>query len=259
VIVDRNKFPKPQLLSETDFVYTQYNHLTTTGRPSNRYAGINYSALNKTDGTREAFISRWGEQGKLFMLDYDSYHPRLISKLIDVEMPAGSIHEYFGKMYFNKEELSQEEYDESKKITFQLIYGNIPDKYKHIEFFNKIDNFIETMWNQYENIGYVRSVISGLKLRADSKTKLFNYLIQNYETEMNMMTLVKILVESTKTLSKPILYTYDSILFDVHHTEEGNYIEKVKRIMELSGEFPVKVYSGNNYADMVKIGDLEYA
>ena len=41
-----------------DRVYTQYNYRTTTTRPSNRFGGINYAALNKENGCRKAFIPR---------------------------------------------------------------------------------------------------------------------------------------------------------------------------------------------------------
>jgi len=249
--VDREVFMKyfdrEDLLCKNDFVFTQYNYLTSTGRPSNRFGGINFSALNKTDGSRESFISRF-DGGELYLLDYESYHPRLISKLIDVELPAGSIHEYFGRLYFNKLDLTPDEYEESKKITFRLIYGNITDEYKSIEYFKKIDDMIESMWEQYQNLGYVRSVISGLKLHASSKTKLFNYLIQNYETEMNMIILQKILNVSKTMLSKPILYTYDAILLDVH-PDESSYVNSVRDVMETDG-FKVKVYKGKNYNDM---------
>ena len=33
--------------------YSEYNLFTSTGRPSNRFGGINFAALNKKDGSRE--------------------------------------------------------------------------------------------------------------------------------------------------------------------------------------------------------------
>jgi len=35
----------------------KYNPYTITGRPSNAWRGVNYAALNKTDGSRKSFIS----------------------------------------------------------------------------------------------------------------------------------------------------------------------------------------------------------
>jgi hypothetical protein len=49
--------------------------------------------------------------------------------------------------------------------------------------------------------------------------------------------------------SLPILYTYDSILFDVH-PNDSTYIGQVKSIMEKDG-FPVGIEVGDNYKEMV--------
>lgn len=43
----------------SNIVHSQYNVYTSTGRPSNRFDGINYSALNKEDGSRKCFQSRF--------------------------------------------------------------------------------------------------------------------------------------------------------------------------------------------------------
>jgi len=56
--VDREKFvdrwPQAQKqVSKDNVVYTEYNPFTVTGRPSNRHGGVNYAALNKSDGSRE--------------------------------------------------------------------------------------------------------------------------------------------------------------------------------------------------------------
>ena len=61
-------FVRPESMSEyfektpidNGFVYTQYNPYTTTGRPSNRFNGINFAALKK-NGERSTFISRFGK------------------------------------------------------------------------------------------------------------------------------------------------------------------------------------------------------
>jgi hypothetical protein len=50
----------------------------------------------------------------------------------------------------------------------------------------------------------------------------------------------------------PVLYTYDSILFDAHRDDKMNVIKRIKTIME-QGKFPVKVYVGKNYGDMKQI------
>ena len=98
-------------------VYTQYNPYTTTGRPSNRHLNVNYSALNKSDGTRSAFVSRF-EDGTLLQFDYESYHIRLIAKLIGYEFPKGvTAHQHLADLYGC-------DYETAKKVTLLIYMGD---------------------------------------------------------------------------------------------------------------------------------------
>jgi hypothetical protein len=56
--------------------------------------------MNKEDGTRSAFCSRF-ESGALVEMDFDSYHVRLIAKLIGYKLPLTSVHDYLGRFYFD--------------------------------------------------------------------------------------------------------------------------------------------------------------
>ena len=85
------------LYKDSELVYTQYNPFTATGRPSNRFGGVNYAALNKEDGTRKSYTSRFGTEGKLVEFDYDAYHLRLIGEVVDYKFPEGSVHEHMSK------------------------------------------------------------------------------------------------------------------------------------------------------------------
>ena len=53
-------------------------------------------------------------------------------------------------------------------------------------------------------------------------------------------------------MTKPVLYTYDSILFDAHRSDGKETLRQIKAIMEGS-KFPVKVYIGKSYANMYKM------
>ena len=208
--------------------------------------------MNKSDSSRTPFISRY-DNGSLFLLDYDSYHLRLIAKLINYDLPKDSVHTYFAKQYFQTDNITEEMYEESKKISFRMLYGGILAEYKHVKFFQEIQTLLDNLWESHQSVGYVPSIISGIKITADSKTKLFNYIIQNYETEQNMLVLRKILIATKSFKSVPVLYTYDSLLFDVDSGESTAYIELVKDIMEMEGTFPVKISCGKNYGDMQKM------
>jgi hypothetical protein len=100
-------FRMPELVNN-DRVYSQYNYYTMTGRPSNAYRGFNFAAMNKEDGTRTAFCSRF-ENGALVEMDFDSYHVRLIARLIGYDLPTSSIHDYLGRFYFGVTELTEEQ------------------------------------------------------------------------------------------------------------------------------------------------------
>ena len=76
--------------------------------------------------------------------------------------------------------------------------------------------------------------------------KLFNYLIQAYETERNIKAIEKIENILKDFESKLILYTYDAFLFDCKKTEVKSIRDKIESILD----FPVKMHIGNNYDDM---------
>jgi hypothetical protein len=80
-------------------------------------------------------------------------------------------------------------------------------------------------------------------------SKLFNYILQAFETEMAVDVLGELLEYLNDKKSKPVLYTYDSILFDMHKSDKMTTIKKLKHIMERD-KFPVKVYVGKTYKDM---------
>ena len=227
--------------------YTQYNMLTTTSRPSNTFGGVNFTALPKDGDTRKRFISRF-EGGKLYQLDFDGYHIRLIAKLIGVDIPLDiKAHKWLADQY-------GADLKDAKAITFRQLYGGVQDEYKHIPFFSKTSEYVESLWSEFL-IKEVYTPILGRKIVFDSnlnKNKLFNYILQSVETERNILILEKLSRVDIWEKSLPILYTYDSILFDIHPQESDEFILKVKDIMETDG-FPVEIEVGDNYKDMVKL------
>lgn len=224
--------------------YTQYNMLTTTSRPSNTFGGINYAALPKDGEVRSRFISRF-KNGKLYQLDFDGYHLRLIGKLIGVDIPLNiKAHQWLAEQY-------GADLKDAKAITFRQLYGGVQNEYKHIPFFSKTSEYIEVLWNKFlvDKVVYTPIFKRKIEFSSDlNKNKLFNYILQSVETERNIIILDK-LSKLTPNYSLPILYTYDSILFDVN-SDDVNYISEVKYIMEKDG-FPVGVEVGENYKEMV--------
>lgn len=244
------------LVDENSMVFGQYNMMTPTGRPSNSFGKVNYVALNKKTGQRDCFKSRFGTDGLLVMVDYESYHLRLVGNYLNYELPDTSLHEYLGKLYHGKDELNDEEYELSKKITFNLIYGGIDDDIKNnVPFMKTIADYVDRIWNNYTKDGYISTWFYERKIKSCffgesvSPYKVFNYLLQAAETERNCRVISNINNHLKNSKSKFILYTYDSFLFDVPKTEV-EHIKNMYPIITSDNKYPVRTYIGSSYSNL---------
>ena len=248
-------FRMPELITQ-QIVYSSYHYHTVTGRPSNAFRGFNFAAMNKEDGTRSAFCSRF-ERGALVEMDFDAYHVRLIARLIGYALPAGSVHEYFGRFYFDTDTLTTEQYEQSKQITFRLLYGGIDREFLTIPFFQQVNDFIYDLWRTWKNKGAVKTPILQRRIAADTlqnmtANKLFNYYLQATETEVSVQKLEQVQQALQGRETCMVLYTYDSVLFDMPLAEAKTILPEIKRILE-AGNFPVKTAVGNIYNKMDSI------
>ena len=235
------------LYTERGTEYTQYNPYTSTGRPSNRYGGVNYAALNKEDGSRDRFTSRF-DNGKMLEFDFDAYHIRLMAEVIGYRFPDTSVHEYLGKQYFGKDELTEEEYKESKALSFKIIYGGIPKEMREIEFFGKVHAFTCDLWKKFKSEKFITTYLLQRRLHADNLTemnapKLFNYYLQALETESNVLILKDVFKVLSGYESKLVLYTYDSFTFDYNPSDGEQFFVDIKNAMK----YPVKGQIGDTY------------
>ena len=242
---------KNGLMTTEGKVFSEYNLYTSTGRPSNRFGGINFAALNKKDGSRKKFISRF-KNGVLVEMDFDAYHLRLIADKIGYDLPKGSVHEHMAQFY-------GVDYEEAKRLSFQYLYGFIPEDVIQINpYFSKVHDYIEGLWNIYKNDDFVESDIYKRRIYKENlldmnANKLFNYTIQLMETENNMKVLSALIPEIRGYKSKLILYSYDSFLLDFNIEDGLDYLMKVKNILEQDKKYPVKVSWGLNYHEMEDI------
>jgi hypothetical protein len=247
-----NQFKFPDQIKD-GLVYSQYNYHTTTGRPSNAFGGFNFAAMNKEDGTRAAFCSRFAD-GALVEMDFDSYHVRLIARLIGYDLPTSSIHDYLGRFYFGVTKLTEDQRNESKSITFRLLYGGIDKEFLSIPFFCQVNDFVFNLWDKWKAKGRIETPILKRPITKDmvknmTANKLFNYYLQAVETEVSVQKIqqVQALLKTHKTVI--ILYTYDSILFDMPVTEAKSLLPQIKHVLE-QGNFPTKVKCGNIYSKL---------
>ena len=82
--------------------------------------------------------------------------------------------------------------------------------------------------------------------------KLFNYYLQAVETEVSVQKLrqCQTLLAGHETCM--ILYTYDSVMFDVPTAEAQDILPAIKQVLE-QGNFPVKTKAGHIYSKMKTI------
>ena len=236
-------------------IYSYYNLHNITGRPTNSFNTINFLALNKDNGCREAFLP---VNNAFIEYDFEGYHLKLICKIIHFEFDTSeSIHTVLGRMYFGKEELSDEEYKQSKEISFKQVYGGISEDYKNITFFKKISAFIEQLWETYSSKGYL-DLPTGRRLRSIEgmyPQKLFNYYLQNCETISNLFLLESIQDYLQDKKSFITLVVYDSILIDFNFEDGKDVLTTVKNIIQRKG-LTSKVKYGSNYNSLKKTNYL---
>lgn len=241
--------PKEALMSvKSDKTYTQYNLYTTTGRPSNAFNGINYGAMNKTDGSRKSFIAG---KDRLVEFDYSSYHIRILAYHIGYIFDDEDIHTHLAKYYFDSKHITKEQYEESKGLTFKLLYtDSIAEEVKDIPFFAKVKQFKESLWNLYRKQGYIESFLSKRPIRGiTSKTQVLPFILQNYETERNIFVLNELLYYLCNKNTKLVLYNYDSFLFDYSKADGKQTLCDIQMILEQDG-YKTSCKYGQNYQEM---------
>tara|TARA_E500000318_G_C3567072_1_gene216142 strand:+ start:2642 stop:3961 length:1320 start_codon:yes stop_codon:yes gene_type:complete len=234
--------PKDPLLSiENNIAYTSYNLYNSTSRPTNAFNSVNFAAIPKTEDHKKCFVPK----NDMFVeFDFDGYHLRLLCELLDYNLEEESAHMEIAKKYFNKDIISEDEYSEVKQLNFQALYGKITAKQKKLEVFQKIDKFINNLWDEYNKNGFIINPHSGKhftpKLGKMNPQKLMNYLMQSIETSRNITILKDVLNYLKNKNTNVVLYTYDAILFDFSKKDGKQTLEDIKKILESNKKYPVK-------------------
>jgi len=221
-------------------IYTNYNVHTTTGRPSNSFNSINFAALNKDTGCRKAFIPK----NNLFVeYDFSAYHPILASRLVGYDFGEENPYEYFAKE-------ANIDIGEAKTLMFKQLYGGIYKQYEHINFFKKIKEYTNRIWEEFQTEGKFECpgsnhVFYRDKLKDMNASKLFNYLLQNQETFSNVNMLWDILKILKDKNTQLVLYTYDAFLFDLDD-DEIDVLGEIEGVFR-DNKLKVKQQKGKNY------------
>lgn len=232
----------PDFSIRGETVYGKFNLHNVTSRPTNSFNSVNFLAIPKGQEFRRCFKPRPG--CKFVEMDYDGYHVRLVAKEIDYKLNLEErAHKQLAKQYFGKSEISDEEYMKAKQTNFRSIYGAIPDEYKHLEFFEKLDKYIKSLWKTFKVEGKIQNRWGkefSVDLKNMNPVKLMNYLIQSIETGRNVEILYKVLKYLKDKQSRIVLVTYDSFLIEWNEADGEEVLQEIKKIMEKGG-FPVHV------------------
>jgi hypothetical protein len=179
-------------------------------------------------------------------IDISAYHPNIVAQLVDYRFDK-PIYEAFA-------EYAGVEIKQAKELMFKQLYGGIYTEYKQWEFFIKVQEYIDKIWEYFETLNWVMVPNSGKYFYKDrlgemNPQKLFNYFLQSLET-INNSRMIK---DMTKVLrdknTKLILYVYDSFLFDLDDNEE-EIVEELLDIFNKNG-FKVKIKKGTNYDALI--------
>ena len=81
-------------------------------------------------------------------IDISAYHPTLASSLIHYNFIDDDIHRSFARLY-------NVDYKKAKELTFKQLYGGVFKQYQHLEFFQKIQAYVEEIWTQFQNKGFI--------------------------------------------------------------------------------------------------------
>ena len=237
-------------------LYSNYNLWTTTGRPSNSFGSVNFAAL--PPDKRKAIVS---ENDYLVEYDYDAYHLRIIAYLVGYHtFDENSVHEHLAKWY----ECS---YQESKQKSFKLLYGGIDKETREkVPFFDLTHKFINDKWKEINKNKYILTDIYRRRIILSNyedlnRNKLFNYLIQAIETELNVSKILLIQDYLSDKNTKLVLYGYDSFLFDFSKSDGVETLKEIKTILETKTDVPgdkepyfyTKSKMGLNYGEMQDI------
>lgn len=231
----------------SNIINPQWNiHTSVTGRAQGNYKGINLINIERNSIFRKMFNSRFDNNGIIYSFDYDGFHPRIVSYLINEEIPLDkSAHEYIAEKYYPRK--NKYSYDDIKRNTFVLLYGGT--KKQNNPFYNKIRD----LYNKNKIITFKTNLGRKINTSIPNRKRL-NYFIQKYETDLITMDILKIskLLQNYKTCI--FYYQYDSIGIDVYKPElEDGIINKIKDIMEnieKNKKFKVDISKGQNLKEI---------
>ena len=87
-----------------------------------------------------------------------------------------------------------------------------------------------------------------------NRSKLLNYLLQAYETECNIKTIIELQRYLYEKKTKLVLYGYDSFTIDYNNSDGVDTLKEIKKILERNGHL-TKAKAGANLGELQSIQD----
>jgi hypothetical protein len=194
----------------------------------------------------------------MILIDYTAFFPNIICYLTKYFLPEGTdVYTYLACLFFNTKEPTIEQIKEAKKITFKQLFGGVEEKYSHIRYFKNLRGYINEQWEFFRKNNYIETPlfkrrITSTHIQDPSPEKVFNYLLQASEGEIAISRLKEVMLYLKNKKSKCVLYTYDSILIDFHNGDI-ELLDGIVNIFRWNNRFPLKIYKGESYGNMILI------
>jgi len=229
-----------------EITYTSYNPYNITTRPTNAFNSVNFAAIPKKEEYRKCFKP----QNDTFVeFDFDGYHLRLLADQIGYTFNQEPAHRQLASLYYDRQDITEEEYSQAKQLNFQALYGHLTPEQKDLVFFKRLEKYTEDLWGNFIEHGYVNAPISLKRFTHQAlpdmnPKKLLNYIIQSLETSRNVSVIRELLRYLTRKNSAVALYTYDSILIDFNKQDGKQTLIDIQNILSENGKYPVKFKFG---------------
>lgn len=216
----------------------QYDRLDTLTGRLRVVSGPEIQRLPKNK--RSIIRSRFGEDGGIFQLDYQSVEPRVMYSITQNTNMVPDVYDGVNKTLFAKHGFKR---DDVKTMVLSLLYGSglgrIEQLLPHI---NRLEDILETI-SEYFGLKELRENLISEHERTNRKyiTNYFgrridtsdasNYMLVNYHIQSTAMDLQLIgftrIANSIKSKDKiiPIAINCDALYFDVHKDGMSEFLE----------------------------------
>lgn len=228
----------------------------------------NVSKFDYWHPIKTSFVSRY-EDGLIVQFDYSAIELRVTGlvtqdrEMLEIFLADGDLHTNTASMMYNKpeSEITQEERQGAKKISFGLLYGETPHSFSaknnmtveeadelFTKYFNNkpsIKDAIESTQEFVQEYGYVESLHGHQRFLADAQSmdkkkrnealrQSFNAKIQGLAGFFTNMALTYIddFIQTRNMRSKLVATVHDSIVLDCPPEEVETITKVVKVIME---------------------------